>query len=758
MTEHEQSQVPETNQAMVQVPPSGHSLTASSNGFAGAHPLGASFARAPEVVSGGMDRSWFIHSLRRRWLLALLMGLLMGSFAAAALFWVFPVSSSAVALYQVDSTEPFVIDPSRSSTHFDTFKATQLAALRSYFVLNTALAEPGVQDLRAVDAVDEKDQVQWLSDRLVASFPQNAEYLQIMISGSEPPEELRKLVEAVTKAYEFEVVQAERRKKGATQEVLQEAHRTISEKITGLTDRYIQLAKDLKAPVADTLDSQTKLMMNDVLELAKRKATAEAELLAVQTDFAVMQQMSKNPAIIEAQIEEAMKSDPKIAMLQQEINTRDYWIMTLGSATKRASSPQIKAYEREKASMQQQVAQYRQEMKQSMMNQQKSAPNPQMQVATTNFQTRATILTQQLKALEQELEKQKEELATRGEISVDLMVREAELDQLKDVQRDIQSRREALAVELSSKQERVTLAQPAQSREYINAYQRYGIASVGGIGGFALTCLAIAYMEFRGRRLNGPKQVDEGLGIRVIGTLPGLSSRRGLSQSSPVVAQLMESIDSVRTAIMHDSTAKRRQVVLVTSAATMEGRTTVASQLAASLARAGRRTLLIDGDVRRPALHALFDVPLEDGLCEVLRAEVDVADVIRPTHAEGLWLLTAGYCDADAVRALATEQIQPIFDKLRADYDFIIIDGAPVLGMPDSLLFGQYCDGAILSVLRDHTSVPKVYQASELLKSVGIRLIGAVVNGVSEKADNRIMHLQMAGPKSERKQLESAEV
>src|SRR5690606_31678373 len=137
--------------------------------------------------------------------------------------------------------------------------------------------------------------------------------------------------------------------------------------------------------------------------------------------------------------------------------------------------------------------------------------------------------------------------------------------------------------------------------------------------------------------------------------------------------------------------------------------------------------------------------------------EVDVADVIRPTHAEGLWLLTAGYCDSDAVRALATDQIQPIFDKLRADYDFVIIDGAPVLGLPDSLMMGQYCDAAILSVLRDHSSVPKIYQAAELLKSVGIRLIGSVVNGVSEKADNRIMHLQMATAKSERKQLEAAE-
>ena len=292
--------------------------------------------------------------------------------------------------------------------------------------------------------------------------------------------------------------------------------------------------------------------------------------------------------------------------------------------------------------------------------------------------------------------------------------------------------------------------QPAVPTKNINTTQHYAIAILGGLAGFGLTCLGIAYMEFRNRKLNGPEDMDEGLGIRVVGTLPTLSSRKALDPLHPIVAQLTDSIDGVRTILMHDSTSKRRQVVLVTSAATMEGRTTVASQLAASLARAGRRTLLIDGDLRRPALHALFDAPLEDGLCEVLRAEVDVADVIRPTHAEGLWLLTAGYCDVDAIHALATEQMQPVFDKLRTEYDFIIIDGAPILGMSDALIFGQYSDGAILSVRRDHSQMPKINHSIELLRGVGIRIIGAVVNGVQAKADSRIVQMRLIAPKSER--------
>jgi capsular exopolysaccharide synthesis family protein len=254
-------------------------------------------------------------------------------------------------------------------------------------------------------------------------------------------------------------------------------------------------------------------------------------------------------------------------------------------------------------------------------------------------------------------------------------------------------------------------------------------------------------MEFQNRHLDAPTQVDEGLGIRVIGTLPPLSGRRVAYEGDPVVACLMESVDSIRTTLMHDAAAKDRRVVLVTSATTLEGRTTVASQLAASLARAGRRTLLIDGDLRHPALHALFDLPLEDGLCEVLRTEAELDEAVRPTHAEGLWLLAAGLCDMDAIHAMANDQLQPIFEKLRGEFDFIIVDGAPVLGLPDSLIIGQNCDAAILAVLRDSSQVPKIYQAAEQLKAVGVRLVGAVVNGVRAKADTRVVRPHLAPPR-----------
>ena len=304
---------------------------------------------------------------------------------------------------------------------------------------------------------------------------------------------------------------------------------------------------------------------------------------------------------------------------------------------------------------------------------------------------------------------------------------------------------------------RVRVLQNAVPKEQINNFERLAIAALGGLAAFGLTCYGVALFEFRRRRLNGPADIDEGLGIRVLGALPPVSSRKAMTAGSAVAAQLSESIDNVRATLMHDSATRARQVVLVTSAASMEGSTTTASHLALSLTRAGRRTLLIDGDLREPSLHKLFGMPVEDGLSELLRSEIEVSDALRPTNTEGLWLLTAGQCDMDAIHALAADQLQPVFGKLREEFDFIIIDGAPVLGLADTLSIGQYVDGAILTVLRDHSEIRQVYKAAEMLKTMGIRLIGSVVNGVTSKADRRVARLHRMEAQAQRKLAAAAE-
>jgi capsular exopolysaccharide synthesis family protein len=253
--------------------------------------------------------------------------------------------------------------------------------------------------------------------------------------------------------------------------------------------------------------------------------------------------------------------------------------------------------------------------------------------------------------------------------------------------------------------------------------------------------LGIVLWEYRARRISSVSEVVNGLGIRLVGTLPTRPERvrrligpGGAAHLDRSRRSLIESIDTTRTMLLHLSGTESMRVVMVTSALEGEGKTSLASHLATSLVRAGRRTLLIDCDLRRPALQRLFDVPLVPGLCELLRSEADVVEAIRATPDGSLSVITAGHCDHRALQALAQDGARLIFDLLVKEYDFLIIDSAPVLPVADSLLLSQQVDAVIFSLLHEVSCVPHVQAAYDRLSALGVRLLGAVISGTPEGA------------------------
>src|SRR5262249_36273518 len=191
---------------------------------------------------------------------------------------------------------------------------------------------------------------------------------------------------------------------------------------------------------------------------------------------------------------------------------------------------------------------------------------------------------------------------------------------------------------------------------------------------------------------------------------------------------VIESIDAIRTVLLRDPDANR--VLMVTSAEGGEGKTTLAGHLAGSLARAGRKTLLLDGDLRQPSVHQLFEVAQMPGFSELVMAEVEIGDAVQPTTVENLSVMPAGQWDREVLQALARDGLTGLLEKLKEEFDFIIVDSHPVLGATDSLLVGQHADAVILAVLSEVSQTTLVYAASQRLSSLGIRVLGAVVNGL----------------------------
>ena len=285
---------------------------------------------------------------------------------------------------------------------------------------------------------------------------------------------------------------------------------------------------------------------------------------------------------------------------------------------------------------------------------------------------------------------------------------------------------------------RVQMRGDAEKIPNNNQNKKVLFASVGGLGAFFTVVLLVALLEWRTRRVDGVDQVMTELGMRVIGTVPQFPNRAGLKAAVEAGGAnwrfvLNESVNSARTMLLHTARAQSMQVVMVTSATQGEGKTSISAQLATSMATAGMRTLIVDCDLRNPCIQKLFELPLGPGVSEVLRQEIDVSDAVQTTTVPNLWVIPAGQCSNATIAALAQgHPLQTLFNRLRGQFDFVIVDSCPVLPVADALLIGQHVDGVLFSIMQDVSQLPKVQTAQEKLGHLNVVLLGAVVNGIKQ--------------------------
>lgn len=285
---------------------------------------------------------------------------------------------------------------------------------------------------------------------------------------------------------------------------------------------------------------------------------------------------------------------------------------------------------------------------------------------------------------------------------------------------------------------RVRVREAAQALPNNNLNKKLFMSGGLGVGTFLFVILLVAFLEWRTRRVDGVDQVVNDLGMRIIGTVPVFPNRASLKAAAEIGGAnwrfaLNEAINSTRTMLLHTARSQSMQVVMVTSATQGEGKTSITSQLATSMATAGMRTLIVDCDLRNPSIHKLFDLGVSPGVSEILTQDADPTDAIHPTTVPNLWVIPAGQCSNRVVAALAQgHPLETLFNRLRGQFDFVIVDSCPVLPVADALLVGQHVDGVLFSIMQDISQIPKVVLASDKLNQLNIPLLGAVVNGIKQ--------------------------
>ena len=176
--------------------------------------------------------------------------------------------------------------------------------------------------------------------------------------------------------------------------------------------------------------------------------------------------------------------------------------------------------------------------------------------------------------------------------------------------------------------------------------------------------------------------------------------------------------------------------VVITSSLAGEGKTSTCAGLAVSLARAGRRVVAVDVDLRHPNLHRRFDAQNDVGLSDVLHDRVELDEALQYVEIDpdrGFYFLAAGTTASDPAELLGTARTAKLLDVLSRQADVVLLDTPPVLPVADTLVIGRMAAGAVLVVESRSTPVPTVEQAKSALTRNQTRLLGVVLNKVQPR-------------------------
>jgi Mrp family chromosome partitioning ATPase len=627
------------------------------------------------------------------------------------------------------ATAPAFLGEPGPPQDFEGYRTTVAALLKSRPVLEQALGRPEVQDLPML--AREPDRIEYLRNEIQTDFTLGPGLLRVSLRGARP-EELAHLVNAVTAAALEELGRQERREKEQELRRLEQVRQGYERDLAGKRRRLKGLAERVggseSAPAA--VLALARLGAKQA-ELAKAEGELKRAEALLRTRAPRPESGPEKPASPSPQPDGVAKPNAELqGYLTQLADLRQEAAQINRVAASRAAAEKV----RKERGLDERIA--AQERKVEGLG--RMAPPPPPRTDRGADPARAGDGAGQLadrvalyKEYQEQLRREIDGLAGEAQaMKISLVEMESirkDIAPAEEVSQSAARRLEVLRAG-SPAPARVSLVEEAQVPS-VREERRVTYAGLTGLGAFALALLGVALVESRARRVYTLADVAQGLEIPVVSTL---SPRPACGGEALAWYMLPDGgVDTVRALLMRGPVGPGGRVVLVISAAGGEGTTALAVRLAASLARANRRTLLIDANLRRPAAHGPFGVAAEPGLAEVLRGEAAAASAVRAAPLDRLWLLPAGRGDHRALHALARPEGPADLDQFQRDYEYVIIDGAPLLPAAEVLPLAQRADAVLLSVRGGVSRVPAVHAAWQRLGVLGAPRLGAVMQGVT---------------------------
>jgi len=296
----------------------------------------------------------------------------------------------------------------------------------------------------------------------------------------------------------------------------------------------------------------------------------------------------------------------------------------------------------------------------------------------------------------------------------------------------VRLRAQSQTMELAMPRVAVSIKEPAEAPLF-PARPRVALNLIlGSLVGLMVGLGLAFFIEYLDTSVKTMDDVEKMLGVPVLAIIP---KNIRLLHKEPGDTPDAEAYRILRTNLEFNRKNSAANCIAMVSGGRGEGKSTTLANLAFISAQGGYSTLIIDGDLRRPVQHELFDVKNESGLTNYLTTEMSIEDVIVPTEIENLSLIPSGTLPADPVAILNSQRMSDLIAELKLRYDLLLIDSPPVLGVSDASVIASEADYTIIVVQHRRFPCGMLLRLKQAVLGVGGKVLGVVLNNVDLRHD-----------------------
>lgn len=367
-----------------------------------------------------------------------------------------------------------------------------------------------------------------------------------------------------------------------------------------------------------------------------------------------------------------------------------------------------------------------------------SAGDPVFQSVITNIinsETKLIALQSRIDALNQIIEQHNRRLKQLPEAEVNL----AQLERQKKANEEIytmllgklEESKIAEAIQISQARiidYAIIPDEPVEPKLKQNSILGLLLGVLIGLGGAFL-------LEYLNTSIRSSKEIEELTEISVLANIPMVKNKHPID--IPIInephSDIAEAYRILRTNILFSAATRSIKSLLVTSTVPQEGKTTTCINLGITFAQLGQKVIILDCDFRRPKLHNYFKSLVKDnhhGLSDILINQIKMSDALIKLPFENLYFITSGTIPSNPAELLGSSRMLEVIDDLKNNFQFILIDAPPALGIADARVLGRVCDGIIVVVMSGKTERNALLEIKEELERAGEKIIGFVLNGV----------------------------